>query len=113
MIDNFVNVSLLQVVIALEFVCVNFSSKMYGFAHDLLGNVVFAIWDDLSAYLSATFQHSHDHGFTASTLHAASAAQALTLRSVHVSGLAADKSLIYFDRCAVRSAEFSERLGLN
>jgi hypothetical protein len=81
----------------LEFVGVNFGSWLYQFAHDLFGDVVFAIWNNLSANLSATHEHAHDHGFTASALHAAIATHALTLRLVHESRFAANESFIDFD----------------
>src|SRR5262249_22990196 len=103
-IDYLVNVSILQVVVALKFIGVDFASRLYDFAHDLLSDVVFAIWNHLRPDLPAAHQHSHDNCFAAAALHSTIAAHALTLRSVHVSRLAADKCFVGFDWWAIRAA---------
>ena len=77
MVDDLVNVTVFQVVIALKLVSVNFGSWLYQFAHDLFSDAVFTIWDNAGLNFAAALKHSHHDRFATSTLHAALAAHAL------------------------------------
>jgi hypothetical protein len=105
MIDDLVNVAILKVVVAAEFVGMNLRSGFDHFAHDLFRDVLFAGRNHGSFNFAAALQHSHDYGFAMSALHPFVMAEALALRLVHKSGLAADEGFVHFNRSAV-AAEF-------
>ena len=111
MVDDFVSEAIFQIGVAGELIGVNFGSRLNHFADDSFWNVLSAMRNDCGLYLSAALQQSHDNSLTASALYSALAAHALPFCAVHESRLAADESLIDFDRSSA-TAQFGEAASL-
>src|ERR1700683_2234745 len=101
MIHYLVEVAIFQIVVASEFVGVDFGSRLYKLAHDLFRDVLFATRNHGSFHLAAALQQAHHNGLTVSALHSDTITETAALRLIHVPSLAADEGLIYFDRGAI------------
>src|SRR5205085_361517 len=100
-IDNRVLVVVLQSLIRLQLITENCCTSLDVFTNLLLKFLLASAIDHEGANIAAPFDHAHDNGLI---LTASASNNTLTLRPVHIAGLAADECFIYFDFAAKLAA---------
>src|ERR1700731_4619413 len=81
-------------VVTSELISHNRGAGLNEVSHGSMHGWILAISDDSGFYLSAALQSGNDYSLAVSALHSSTTAETLTLALVHVSGFAADVSLI-------------------